>query len=216
MNFELNNLFSLLIGAAALVGWIKYRKAQKVFLPFLLLLTAGFINEITSLIVIRAGFSNAANYNVYLIAEALLVNWQFRRFSIFQRSRQYYFLQVFISIAWILESFVFSTLHTFNSFFIILDAFIIVLLSIHTISQMLFYEDHRLLSNSKFLVCLGFLVFFIYAMLVEIYWVTGLHHSKHYRVNILQILMYINLLTNLIYLLAVLWMPMRRLYIMRS
>jgi hypothetical protein len=81
----------------------------------------------------------------------------------------------------------------------------VVLLSIHSINGILF-KEREILKNPAFLICLGIVVFFTYKVVIEMFWIYGLRESRNFRLNVYIILVYINLICNLIYALAILWM----------
>ncbi|MEI9912223.1 MAG: hypothetical protein WDO71_22775 [Bacteroidota bacterium] len=81
MSFSLNALFTLSIGIGAIISWVRYKKTDPAFVPFMWLLTTGLLNEIISISIMKAGYSNALNYNLYTLAESLLITWQFRRWD---------------------------------------------------------------------------------------------------------------------------------------
>ncbi|MCW3074283.1 MAG: hypothetical protein JWP69_1352 [Flaviaesturariibacter sp.] len=217
MSFFVNALFSLSVGFSALIGWVRYKKSDPAFFPFLLLVTLGFLHEILSILLLKAGYSNAASYNLFSLFEALLINWQFSRWQLFEKHPQgYHRLQCLMVTVWLCELALQQSLLRFFSYFIIGYSFLIVLMSITLINRTIFRESRSLLRNSRFLICMGLIIYFIYAVLVETFWLFGLTQSQSFRVGIYQILSYINLFTNLIYALAFLWIPMKPRYIMQS
>jgi len=88
-------------------------------------------------------------------------------------------------------------------------SFCVVLLGIRVINDLLFTE-RDLLKNPTFLICIGIIIFFTYQIIEEMFWLYGLKESAIFRQNIQSILMIINLLSNLIYALAILWMRKRQ------
>ena len=80
------------------------------------------------------------------------------------------------------------------------------------INRLILDERSGLIKNSVFLITIGFIVFFTYKILIEIFWVYGLNASRDFRVEVYRIMTYINLAINLIYALAVLWIPKKREY----
>ena len=217
MVFELNALFSLSIAIGGIIGWIRVKKTDPAFLPFLWLLWSGLLNEIASIAIIKAGYSNAINYNIFSLAEALLITWQFRKWNLFENQRRiYYFLQFAFIAGWLAEVFLLHDMRLFNSYFIIAHSALIVLMSINMLNKVMFGEPSFLLYNPIFLICMGMIIYFTYAILVEAFWVYGLNKSKGFRIQIYEILAYINLFTNLVFALATLWIPLKQEYIMRS
>lgn len=216
MYFELNAVFSLSIVIGAVIGWMRFRKIDPAFLPFLLLLWLGFINEIISLSIMEAGFSNAINYNVFTLVEALLITWQFKKWKLLEgQERVYYFLQFAFITGWIIESVIRARLNVFNSYFIIGHSAVIVLLGVNMINRVMFSEPSLIIRNPIFLICMGFIIYFTYAILVETFWVYGLNKTPTFRIHIYEILAYINLFTNLVFAFATLCIPLKRQYILQ-
>lgn len=87
---------------------------------------------------------------------------------------------------------------------------LIVLMSINMINRMLVDGKKKLIQNPLFLILIGFIVFFTYKALIEIFWVYGLNASRDFRLEVYRIMAYINLAVNIIYAIAVLWMPRKR------
>lgn len=217
MSFSLNALFSLSIGIGAIISWARYKKTDPAFIPFMWLLTTGLLNEIISITVMEAGYSNALNYNLYTLAESLLITWQFRRWGLFGKQRWlYYLLQTLYIAGWNFEWLMNPANRVFNSYFVIGHSIIIVLMSISQVNRLLFSVNRNLGREPVFLICMGMVVYFTYAVMVEAFWVYGLNQSKTFRLGIYEILSYINLFTNLLFAFATLCMPLKRQYIMQS
>lgn len=201
-------IFSFSIVFAAIIGWIRYKKINPAYYPFIYCIWIGFINEIISYVATRAGYSTAVNNNIYVLIEALLFTWQFKRWGLFQQHQSLFIiiLTLFGSI-WCIENFYISKITSIRSEFRIVYSFAIVLMSISQLNAILVREKKDLLKNPITLICVGFILFYTYKVLVESFWVYGLNNSRDFRNNVYLILAYINLICNLIYALAVLWMP---------
>ncbi|HEX7905833.1 MAG TPA: hypothetical protein VF487_18305 [Chitinophagaceae bacterium] len=217
MSFSLNALFSLSIGIGAIICWVRYKRTDPAFVPFIWLLSFGLLNEITSISIMHAGHSNAINYNLFALIESLLVTWQFRRWGLFnQQLKLYYFLQLLYPVALGVEWLASPPERVFNSYFFIGHSIIIVLMSISQINRLLFSLSRNMGREPVFLICMGLAIYFTYTVLVEVFWVYGLNQSKVFRLGIYEILSYVNLFTNLLFAFASLWMPLKSQYIMRS
>jgi hypothetical protein len=217
MNFTVNAVFSLSIAIAAIIGWARFKRTDPAFLPFLILLWTGLSNEIFSLVIMYKGFTNVYNYNLYTLAEALLITWQFERWKLFAGKKWlYYLLQFAYPAGWLAELLLTDRQHLFTSYFIIGHAILIVLMSVSMNNKLLFKITHSLFKEPVFLICAGFTLYFVYALLVEAFWMYGLNQSRFFRLRIYEILAYVNLITNLIFAFATLWMPLKRQYILQS
>lgn len=217
MSFSLNVIFSLTIGIGAIISWIRFNKTDPAFFPFTLLLTTGLINEIAGIWLVYLGYSNAICYNLFLLAESLLITWQFRKWGLFDnKATNYYFLQSAYICGWTIECVLSDENRLFNSYFIIGHSIIIVMMSIIQINRMLFSVSRHLLKNPIFLISMGMSIYFTYTVIVEAFWVYGLNQSISFRLGIYEILSYINLFTNLLFAIATLCIPLKRQYIMQS
>lgn len=216
MSFEVSFLFTLSIVPGVILGWIRFQKMDSAFYPFVVLLTAGFANELLSYMLIKKGYSNEANYNVYSLMEVLIIVWQFYRWGLFNDNvRLFKGIVAFCAGVWTFENLIYHSLFTVGSYSIILHSFTIVIMSIHMINRMIFKEVTSFLRHSVFLICIAFIIYFTYAILVEMFLLFGLEMSRSFREGIYDILDFINLFTNLIYALAILWMPKKPQFIIR-
>ena len=200
MSFELNSLFSLSILIGAVIGWVRFEKTDSAFRPFLWLMWLGLFNELAGITIMKAGFTNALNYNIFALAESLLITLLFERWGLFKKIKAVYFtIQVLFIGSWMTENLFISTIFIFNSYFIIVHSLAIVLMSMGMINQLLFKNITPLLKQSSFLICKGLVLLFTYTALVETFWIFGLNQSSLFRIRIYEIFAYINLFTNLIF-----------------
>jgi len=211
MNYLLSELFSYSVGIGSIIGLIRIHKIDRAYIPFIVLLWAGLLNEVITTVLINRYGSNAINSNIYVLVESLLICWFFSRLHLFAGHHWFYVaVLLFFGATWIADNFILSSITRFNSYFRIVYSFSVVLMSIHLLNRQLTISKMRLLKNSVFLICMGFIIFFTYKALVEIFWVYGLNASKSFRVEVYRIMAWINLFVNLIFAIAVLWIPVKR------
>jgi hypothetical protein len=186
-------------------------------LPFILFLTVGFVCEIISIILIKLKYTNAPVYNVYSLLEAMLLVFLFNRWGLFSRMRTLPFVFYFLlPVASLSEWFYRHELSSFTSFFVIGYSFLVIFLSINQLQVVLFTEPFRIYQNPVFLICLGLVLYFTSTVLIEVFWVYGLNGSEAFRKRVVSIFSYVNLFTNLVFLIATLWIPLKPSYILRS
>ena len=75
------------------------------------------------------------------------------------------------------------------------------------INRQLMRERKSIYKNPIFIICMAFLVYYTFTVIVVVFWQYGLNVSMQFVMNITTILIYINLFTNLIFALAILWIP---------
>jgi hypothetical protein len=161
--------------------------------------------------------STAVNCNIYVLAEAILYCWLFYNWSSFLRNKKKYgLLLVFICIAWITDNFILHSLHSSNSLFRIISSFVLVFLSIDQINHLITTERSTVLTNARFLISTGIVIYFTYKAMVETFYLFQLDFSNQFYHNIYIIMDSVNLFVNLIFALAALWIPTRQKYTLPS
>lgn len=205
------------IGLAVLIGAIRFRRLNRSFYPFILVMVATLINEILNPVLIRHYSTNAVNTNILNLVVALLWLWQFRKWDSFiRRSKWKYNALVLATLAaWTIEHLLIRRITIFNSFFSLLASFMLVFLAIDQINRLIIEEKKNLFRNSKFLICIGVMVLYAYKIMVESFYVMQLDESNEFLSNIFIILVFVNLFVNLLYALATLWIPTRQRFTMQ-
>ena len=203
--------FSLSIAIAAIIGWIRFEKINPAYYPFLFFIWIGLLNETISVTVVDIFHKKSIlNNNIYVLSESLILTWQFKKWSLFVRLNNI-FIIVIISfiLLWFSEGFFISGINSPLHYFRIFYSVGIVLMSVSTINSLIVHERKNILKNPIFIICIGFLIYFTYKVIVWGFWLYGVSLSNEFSRNINRILIYINLFCNLIYALAVLWIPTR-------
>ncbi|MDB5196349.1 MAG: hypothetical protein JWP88_720 [Flaviaesturariibacter sp.] len=200
---------------AALLGLYRWRYAESVYQPFFVLLCIGVLNEALGTIGAYYFHTNAINSNIYVLIEAILILWQFQKWKLFRHELSYKTVAIILLCVWVGECFIFSSINFFCSYYRVTYAFAVVLMSILMVNRLILSEQQSILKNATFLICTGFIFYYTYQILVEVFYLYGLN-SKEFSNNVYHILSYINIFTNLIYAIAILWMPRKREFIQLS
>ncbi len=190
-------------------GLVRLRRIGKRYKPFFLLLAVGVATELINIYLIKIIHrSNAISSNIYALAEWLLIFWQFRVWG-FRRTRKnaYLALLILACAIWITENLVFGQLVHFPPYFRFSYSFLIVLLSVNKINFMITHDDRNLLSRPEFLICIGFIIYFIYKIIYEWAYQVSLYGTTEIGATIVFLEAYINALTNVIFAIAVLKIP---------
>jgi hypothetical protein len=213
MKFILIFLISQSVLLPLLAGLIRWRRIDKGYQPFLLLLTIGFVTEIISFILIR-GYrygSNAIVINIYTLVEWTLIAWQFHVWGFLKQKKPlFYALLLFSAFFWMAENIIFRKINDFSPYFLFYYSFLIVLLSVNKINFMITHYNRNLFRNTQFVICLGFIVYFIYMIIY--YWASNISAAPNAQNNnaiIFYLIAYVNALTNAIYAIAILLIPAR-------
>lgn len=192
----------------------RYKSMDNSFLPFFLLLLSATINEAITPFTGRYFHNTNVNNNIAVLFEGVLILWQFYRWDLFDNNKKlYHFLMALVIGVWCWEMFIYSKITYIASYYRILYSFIVALASIHMINYLIVTENRSLLKSPVFLICCAFILYFTIKVLVEAFWLYGLNLNKDFRINVYNIHFIANLLSNLIFALAALWVPRKQVFI---
>ena len=200
--------FSIAFPAVAGVG--RLHNMRRTYIPFVALMIAGLISETVSFFLILSHRSNQLVYVLFSLAEAILLVYQFRRWGSFhKRTWVFHGLVSMILALWIIDFFAIGNIKHFNSFYLIIMSLLIIFLSITHIPERMIEKRNRLMKDPVFLICVALAAYYSVAILVEAFWMYGYKDTKLFRVSIHDLHTYINAACNVIFAIAILWVPTR-------
>lgn len=214
MKFYLYAAFSIFL--PGLPALIRFKKIEPVFYPFIFCLWLGCINEILSFTLTLHKHPTLVNGNIYVLAEAMLLTVYFRKMGLFKRRLTYQLLLLSYLLVWIGENLVFRSITVNSTYFRIFYSFVVVFMSINHLNERIFSTRRHLLKDASFLLSLGFVVYFTYKALIQAFAIYGFNRHSGFLLEIYILMVYINLATNLLYAVAVLWMPRKARFIQPS
>jgi hypothetical protein len=213
MNYSQIVILSLSIFIAAGIGFVRIKKIDKTCYPFIFCLWLAAVNESISVILATYHINTATNNNVYVLAEALLITWQFKNWGLFLQAGKAFEVCIAIIIgSWIYEYHSWQTLQLIGNNFRILVSFLIVLMSIHLSNQLIYHYRGRLWKSPIFLMVTGLILYFTFKIFIEAFLIYGLNASRSLYKNLFIILTWINLFVNLLYAIAILCIPKKIYY----
>lgn len=203
---------------AAVIALFKFKKAAPAYLPFFIFIWLGLGNEILSQFTGRYFRNTNVNNNVYVLLESLLLLWLFSRWKLFDRHPNLpKILAASFILVWLAEVLLISNIKIVAGYFRVYYSFAIVLISVSMINKLITEERGNLLKNACFIICIGFIVYFTNKILVEIFYLYGLmSNSKEFRFHVYDVMRAVNLFSNLIYAVALLWIPRKNSSLMPS
>ncbi len=101
-----------------------------------------------------------------------------------------------------------------NSLFRTFYSLVIVMLSTNELSKLLVYERGPLAKNATFLICITFLFYYGCKAFVEAFNAFHIGFSHNLLLNLWIILYFVNAIANLLYAIAILWIPRKREFIL--
>jgi hypothetical protein len=211
-----DTLFTFLLSEIVFIPFcvaiFRWKRIDKAYYPFLVLLGLGVLTEVLSFWVIHGlKAHNAWIVNVYGLLEYVLIILQFYRWKGFRLGVGFYLLQAGSLLLWIICNLVFFHLGDYDlPLYRLLSSFVIVILSINEINRMIIHESGHLYKNARFIICLGFIIFFLYYILYEGAFLVGETDKSQVSVDIIHLFNKVNAFVNGLYLVAVILIPRKR------
>jgi hypothetical protein len=191
-----------------IVGLVRYRRLGKKYRPFLLMLVFAVLNELVSYIVLKMTHSNSVPNNIYGLLEWILIAWQFHVWGLLRNNKRvFYLLVVSVSLIWVVVDLVLGGITDWPPYFAVCDAFVIVLMSVGKINFMITHDDRNLGGNPIFLICIGFIIHFIYEIIREWAYQMSLQGATETTTAIIVGFSYVDVLVNSIFTVALLRIP---------
>lgn len=200
---------------AFIVGIVRYRKIDPAYYPFLYYAGAAVLMEILARIftLYNRPDLHLPALHVYSYIEFCLFTWLFHNWGLFNRRKAVFIslLGIFF-VLWVISSFFIHNFTEQNFSFLVVYSFALIFFSVNTFNKVVVHERGNIFRNPKFLICLGIIIFYTFFTLVN---VTSLsvfkqNVSRSFRVNLQQINVYTNFLVNLLYVVAILWIPRKQ------
>jgi hypothetical protein len=197
MGVVINFILSESIIIPIIVALIRIKKIDKIYYPLLILLLIGLLSELASFICINVFKTNAPVIKIYSLVECCIILYQLYLWKNAARYRPMFIgLGLVCVIFWVVETIVFKNINTFSPYFRVFYAFVIVLLCINQINAMMFYQNVTLLKNPVFIICLAFIILFLYQIILEASFFIGSDKSEVAN-KIIMGFSYINFFINL-------------------
>jgi hypothetical protein len=196
-----------------IVGLVRYKTVRVDYQPFFWLLMIGLLSEIVSILLIEhfKVNTNAVPINIFILCEWILLALQFHQWGFLKsKKRLFYILLLGTAFIWVAENLIFNHINQFRPYFPFFYSFILVILSVREINFMITHENRALFRNPRFLICIGFIIYFIYKIIFEWAYQLSLLGKSNFTASVIFLFSYINLLTNIIFGIALLMIPRAR------
>jgi hypothetical protein len=191
-----------------IVGLVRYRRLGRTYRPFLLMLAFAVLNQLVSYIVLKTTHSNSVPNAIYGLLEWILIAWQFHIWGLLRNNKRiFYLLVVLVSLIWVVENIVLGGITDWSPYFQVFDAFVIVLMSVGKINFMITHDDRNLGGNPIFLICIGFIILFIYEIVLEWAYQMSLQGATETTTRIIVGFSYVDVVVNIIFAIALFRIP---------
>jgi len=204
-------LLSMTILFPFISGLVRLRTTSRLYRPFYILIAIGVLAEIANRIAIKEFRNNSGVINIFSLTECLLIIAQFYYWRYHSRTRRWYpYFGILCVGIWIWENLFYRSIFLEpGTIFRVSEAFVLVILSINEINYLLINDNKNLLKNARFLICAAFLIYFLYQILLEGAYYISNTQKGNITDKIIEVSSYINACINIIYGIAVWYIPKR-------
>src|SRR5450432_1270302 len=207
-------ILSLSIASTAIIGLARFGKMDISYHPFVYYACLATLIEVVDYILVEKGMYDAFCLltNIYSFAEFFLLSLLFHNWGLFKRKKKVFATIIsFFFLLWFVTLFTRGYTKMNYTFFIIMS-FIIIFFSISSFNRMIVDDRKNIFTNAKFWICIGIVIFYTYFILVNTARLSffNTHLTKHFTDSLFSIRIYSNLLVNLLYAIAVIWVPRKK------
>ena len=202
MNLITITLLSQIILFPAIVALVRFKTIRMDYQPFFWLLMIGVVEEAVSYVSVHflKVNTNALPTNIYILCEWFLLAIQFHQWGFLKgHPNAFYALLFGTAFIWILENIILGHINSFRPYFPFCYCFVIVILSVREINFLITHDNRLLSRNPRFLICIGFIIFFIYRIIFEWAYQLSLLETSDFTTTVIFLFSYINALTNIIF-----------------
>jgi hypothetical protein len=203
MFFWISVAMAMTITLPALAGLFRYSQLHRYDRLFVLVTWLGCINELLSVSLILLRGTNATSFNYYVLAESFLYLLLFRKWNIIESKTVFTFLLSSVLATWLTDNLYLQNLGNFYGIFNVYVALIIMFFSVKCIARQVTCTNRDILTDARFLVATGLLLNCCVNAITGSFFIIDLHISAELSRRILFIPSLVNVVSNLLYLSAI-------------
>lgn len=217
-----NFLLSILPLLPLVVGLLRYHRMDKAYHPLVWICAAGTVAEIWRFWEVYQYYTNERptnmlGYNIYVLIVSqcyllLFYRWHmFKQVPLLLRA-----LQVAFLLVWVADHFFLQGIRIMQGtvIFRLVYASALCLLAIQQVNRLIIHYRKNLLKSPSFLICTGILLLFVPYILQEAILLFDPQLSKSFFTSVFNIRPRINAFVYFLYLLAIVWTPTRKPFMM--
>jgi hypothetical protein len=204
-------LLSMSIIFSVIIGIVRWSVIDSSYYPFIYNIVIVLLVEIING-THEYSVATVKLLNVFSIIDFCLFAWLFHNWGLFNYKQKWILTVIAISFsAWVLITFFITGFSSINNLFLILYSFALIFFSVTTFNKIVVQQRINIFTNAKFWICIGIIIFYSFFIITRATELSaGLHFSKSFKHNLQRINDYTNLLVNLLYAVAVIWIPRKK------
>lgn len=209
---------SVFLMASVVLLFITRRDSIKYNLSLFIYLMDIFLFETLALVTSSYGIKNHIYFNInnllyYPVALWLVISMV--NHIVGRRKINHYLLWGGIGVicgGWVLENFVFGRIWQYSGYLPSICSMILLLVVIYLINQLLFLKVKNIFQDPDGLVMMGLLMRFFSTGLIWLFFNLRWGYSAEFYANLITLALSVTLISDIFFLIAVLWLPRRKKY----
>jgi hypothetical protein len=215
MNSEVQFILSLCIGFTVIIGVIRFTTIDKSYYPFFYLAVISLLMEITGFILVKNKMYNSmfAMVNVFDYLEFFFCTWLFHLWGLFNFKKNIFLSIILLSfICWLIFTFYTGNITRHNFYFPVIYSMALLFFTVTTFNKFVIQDRRAIFKNPKFWILMGMIIFFAFYLLTLSASLTifGKNVSSSFRRSLQGIVIYSNLIVNLMFAIGALWIPKKK------
>jgi len=213
MNPGLEFILSMSIVFPLILGIVRWKVIDTAYYPFIYNLLAVLLVEII-IKLLNHSTNVIKSVNIFSLVDFCLFAWLFHNWGLFNGNRKIFLLIIAgISVVWAYTSFFVTGFQHMNNLYLLIYSAALIFFSVTTFNKIVVHQRINIFTNARFWICIGIIIFYSFFILTRATDLsTGVlkHVSKSFKDNLQLINTYSNLLVNLLYAVAVIWIPRKK------
>ncbi len=209
--FHLLTISAFSIALPAVASLFRARLWYTRYLAFSILLWIGLLNEGLSYVLILDKGSNLCNGNLYSGIEFFFLLYLFSKISML-KVRLYWILGIILLAVWIFDNLIWHSLNNENALFRLLSGYCVLYMGVDRGNQLVLMEHSPQYKQIELWLCVSLVIHFMYKSFLSIFNLFPLGISPEFYAKLWLIFSVVNLVTNILYFITIIWIPKRKDY----
>jgi hypothetical protein len=215
MNSEVQFILSLCIGFTVVIGVIRFTTIDESYYPFFYLASISLLVEISTFILAKNSMYNVISViiNIFDYLEFFFLTWLFHLWGLFNFKRNIFlFIINIFFICWVIFTFYIGKITAYNLYFPIIYIMALLFFTVTTFNKFVIPDRGAIFKNPKFWILIGIIIFFAFYLLTTSTSMSifGKNISGTFRKDLYGIVVYSNLIVNLMFAIGALCIPRKK------
>ena len=210
--FILTSICSLTGILPFLIGLRKLNAINDRYKPFILYVTLGFLVELSGRILIISKSYESARIllNIYVLFEGLFFLVLFNKWKVILNKFLLYSSSIFLTLLWVVENFILSSIVQTNSLYSIIYSVITVVLSTQLFQQEYSTNTNYVFRNTYGIISATLIINYSYRDVFETLYVIEMGFSNNFYLSAFYIFVILNVFSNCTFTYAIHCMSLRK------